>query len=208
MRTLLSSIRASIRAGIRGALGVAARSVRGVTRTADGRTRLMDAETTLGDRAEQQLREWEEYRAVHLSHDRAGVSTDPESLPPEWEVLAHVPGPDRPPLDPRNGTAPPMYARLARPPFGGWVIVIGLDGRENKHVALACETFKDLYTTVTALLAQDEMFSHHYWVASERLLDRFVTTRYDRTDPGEAAEQVLVGLGAKPRFLPAALTAL
>lgn len=126
-----------------------------------------------------------------------------ETPPTGWVVLAEKTG-----SQPRRRAADiPARVRLMQHPTGGWTIVSGwLVSMSTTEVIAAHRDFTGLYSAVRQNLETDGADTGGQWSASEEMLRTFLIGHYDPDDPAEAAERMLVALGGKPRFLPAALS--
>lgn len=87
---------------------------------------------------------------------------------------------------------------------GGWILLRRV-GSGDTVLNEYEETFAALYNTVCRF-ARGPIQAVPVWQPAETLMRNFLVSYYDPDDETEAAEQVLVALGARPRALPAALT--
>lgn len=101
--------------------------------------------------------------------------------------------------------------RLIQHPTGGWAITIGIRPSLHDGAMEAHPRFEDLYTAMTHQVTYALRFPRSdesgSVPAAMHMLQTFLLGHYDRDDPAEAAEHMLVALGANPRLLPAALIA-
>lgn len=119
----------------------------------------------------------------------------PGGLPPGWRVRASAH---------EQGRAGPQSAHVADRHGGGWILLRRV-GSGDTVLNEYEETFAALYNTVCRF-ARGPIQAVPVWQPAETLMRNFLVSYYDPDDETEAAEQVLVALGARPRALPAALT--
>lgn len=119
----------------------------------------------------------------------------PGGLPPRWRLRAS---------SHEAGRAGVQSVHVVDREAGGWILlrrVASGDTVLNEYEA----TFHSLYVRVRQF-AQGPIQATRVWQPAERLMRQFLASCYDPADATEAAEQMLVVLGAAPRFLPAVLT--
>jgi hypothetical protein len=111
----------------------------------------------------------------------------PVGLPAGWQVRAQTRGPQE------NLWGGPRALLVSRK-WGGWAIMHRYDNHQDGSVSRASLHSHD--ATIMGLYDQNP---------SSELIRDFIAKHYNHDDPAEAAEVTLVGLGARPQLMPAAL---
>lgn len=143
-----------------------------------------------------------EFRAFELAVRECLHPTEAGGLPEGWQVCWHAIYP--PALAETDGTDLEVF--VVRRLKGGWGVMFHeANGRGAKETTLwepVASTLRELYTAACAA-AKNGPGS----VGMEREVRDFIASRYDLTDPVEAAEATLVGLGAPVTVMPRSLSA-
>jgi hypothetical protein len=144
--------------------------------------------------------EWTQWHARHKRVDALGRVDYPDLLGPHgrpsgWRAQAMMR------YTSREGY--PAVVCLTRRVGGGWMLVEQEEGYTRiSRVVLFGTSLDGVHTSLCSLTDSGSINKYSLF---ETMVSGFIATYYDPTDPEEAAEQMLVGLGGRPHRLPAAL---
>lgn len=121
-----------------------------------------------------------------------------DGRPPGWSVKADLR------YTSREGLA--TVACLTRRDEGGWILVEQhVEGSRRSWVGMYATSLDEMHVSLCNLVDSGSIGKYDLF---EKMVVGFIAAFYDAGDPVEAAEQILVGLGARPRLMPAALPTL